>query len=74
VLGVATLSFGSTVNSLVLLVLNGSSFPLVETLVLSLAGIALSAFAIGYLIYRLELNSGSLKRRIRAFEVGWRKE
>ena len=74
VLGVATLSFGSTVNSLVLLVLNGSSFSLIETLVLSLAGIALSVFAIGYLIYRLELNSGSLKRRIRAFEVGWRKD
>ena len=74
VLGVSTFAIGSTINSLVQLVLVGSSFSVIETLIFSLAGIAVSALAVGYLIYRLELNSGSLKRRIRAFEVGWRKD
>ena len=74
VLTLSTFSIGSTINSLVLLALGGSSFSLIETLILSLAGLAISVFAIGYLIYRLELNSGSLKRKIRAFEVGWRRD
>ena len=74
VLTLSTFSIGSTINTLVLLTLGGSSFSLIESLILSLAGVAVSVFAIGYLIYRLELNSGSLKRRVRAFEVGWRRD
>ena len=74
VLGLSTFSIGSAVNTLVLIVSGGSTLSLIESLILSIAGIAVSVFTIAFLIYRLELNSGSLKRRIRAFEVGWRRD
>lgn len=74
VLGLATFSIGSMINSLVLVVMGGASSTLVETLILSMMGVVISVIAISFLIYRLELNSGMLKRRIRAFEIGWRND
>jgi len=38
----------------------------------SIAGLSLAALASAYLLYRLDLGSGMIKRRVRAFEVGWR--
>jgi quinol-cytochrome oxidoreductase complex cytochrome b subunit len=74
VIGLSTYSISSTVNSLVSLTLEGASLRGIEWLTLSLVGLAVSGLMIVYLLYRLELSSGFLKRRIRAFEVGWRKD
>ena len=38
----------------------------------SMAGLALVALASSYLLYRLDLGSGMIRRKVRAFEVGWR--
>lgn len=72
VIAVATFSMGSAVNSLVSLALNGLGVGTIAMLSLSLAGVGLSVLMIAYLLYRLELNSGNLKRRVKMFEVGWR--
>jgi quinol-cytochrome oxidoreductase complex cytochrome b subunit len=74
VLALATFSISNSINAVVDMVIAGVSLQLVESLGLALAGLSISVFAIGYLIYRLELSSGHLKRRIRLFEIGWKNE
>jgi ubiquinol-cytochrome c reductase cytochrome b subunit len=70
-LGLGTFAIGGALNTLVMLALQGASQRLVESLILSLAGLSISIFGIILLLYRLELSSGFLKRRIKLFEVGW---
>ncbi|MDG6905051.1 MAG: cytochrome bc complex cytochrome b subunit [Nitrososphaerota archaeon] len=74
VLGLSALSIGSTVNSLASIIVEGLNASLIGSLALSVFGVAISASAIIYILYRLELGSGSLKRRYKALEVGWRKD
>ena len=74
VIAIATFSIGSTVNSLVTLTLNGLGAWILGTLAFSVFGLAVSVLMIVYLLYRLELNTGNLKRRIKIFEVGWHRE
>ena len=73
-LGLATFSIGSLINLVVQLIIAGWTVTLLGSLALACAGLAISVVGIMYFLYRLELNSGSLKRRIKLFEVGWRKE
>jgi ubiquinol-cytochrome c reductase cytochrome b subunit len=72
VITIASFSIGSTINSLVSLTLAGLTLLGIEWLFASILGLAVSALMITYLLYRLELNSGMLKRRIKAFEIGWK--
>lgn len=72
IMSLATFSIGSTVSSLVSLFLRGVNASTMVALILSSLGVAVSGVMIVYLLYRLELNSGNLKRRIKAFEIGWR--
>jgi quinol-cytochrome oxidoreductase complex cytochrome b subunit len=74
VLGLSTFSIGSSINSIVEIAILGASLSLVESLALALVLLSISVFAVIYLIYRLELGSGHLKRRIRAFEIGWKND
>jgi hypothetical protein len=74
VLGLATFSIGTSINLIVEIAILGTSLSLVESLALALVLLSISVFAIIYLIYRLELGSGHLKRRIRAFEIGWKND
>lgn len=71
-LGLGTLAIGGSINSAVTLVVAGLSLPVVESFLLSLAGLSVAVCGIVYLLYRLELNSGSLKRHVRVLEVGWK--
>jgi quinol-cytochrome oxidoreductase complex cytochrome b subunit len=43
-----------------------------QSLGTSLVGLSLVVVCSMFLLYRLDLGSGSIKRRIRAFEVGWK--
>jgi len=72
VLGAGALSIGGSINSIVLMATYGISVGEVATLAISL--IALSAAVVGssFLLYRLDLGRGRIKRRVKAFEVGWR--
>ncbi len=73
-LGLGTFAIGSSINSVVTLAFVGANQSLIESLALSLTALSVSVFGIVYLLYRLELNSGLLKRRIKLFEIGWNKE
>ncbi len=73
VLGLSTFCLGSAINSLTSLVLLGPTGSIMGSLTLAFAGLGVSVLMICYLIYRLELNSGMLKQRIRLFEIGWKR-
>jgi quinol-cytochrome oxidoreductase complex cytochrome b subunit len=70
-LGVGTFAIGSSINALVELIVEGPAIASLTSLSLSLAGLSLAVAGTIYLLHRLDLDSGSNKRRIRAFEVGW---
>jgi cytochrome b6 len=68
-LGAGAFTIGSSINALVELIVRGPAIESLISLLLSLAELSLVVAVTIYLLYRLE--SGSIKRRIRAFEVGW---
>ncbi len=70
---VGTLAISSSINLVVELIWEGPSIARVSSLGLSLIGLSLSAVTTMYLLYRLDLRRGAIKRRIRTFEVGWKK-
>ena len=73
-LGLGTFAISGAFNAVVSLALQGPSQASIESLVLSLAGLSISVFGTILLLYRLELSSGFLKRRIKLFEIGWKSE
>ena len=73
-LGMATFAIGSSISLVVDLMVGIWTSLVIVSLAISIALLAIAVIGIVYFLYRLELNSGYLKRRVRAFEVGWRKE
>jgi len=66
------LAMGSAVNSFTGLVSTGGALGS-WTYVVGASGVLIVAMvATAYLLYRVDLGTGAVKRRIRAFEVGWR--
>jgi quinol-cytochrome oxidoreductase complex cytochrome b subunit len=72
VLAAGAFFIGDAINSLVAVALGGWSEASAASLAGSLVGLAAAVVATMFLIYRLDLGSGAIKRRIRAFEVGWK--
>ena len=60
-----------SVNGAVALAIGGSSNAFLS-LILSLAGLALVVVGTMFFLYRLDLRNGTIKRRVRVFETGWR--
>ena len=71
VLGVGALSIGSSINSIVVMGVYGINATEVTTLAFSLVALAATIVGAAYLLYRLDLGRGRIKRRVKAFEVGW---
>jgi hypothetical protein len=71
-LGLGALSIGGSINSIVGMATSGISGPGLAALAFSLVGLAVSVVGSSFLLYRLDLVRGRIKRRVRAFEVGWR--
>ncbi len=69
---VGALSIGSLVNNVVALALGGISWASMTPVLASAAVLALDIVGSVYLIYRLDLRTGSIRRRVRSLEVGWR--
>ncbi len=69
--GTGALSIGTTIDASVQILTNGLNLFLVEYFVGSIVGLALVVLGTMYLIYRSDLRTGSIRRRIRSFEVGW---
>jgi len=61
---------GESINQVVSLVLGGTE--VLPFLMLSLAGLSLTVLGTLYFLYRLDLGSGAIRRRVRAFETGWK--
>jgi ubiquinol-cytochrome c reductase cytochrome b subunit len=68
---VGALSIGSLVNAAVAFGLGDSSLLSIQTLLLSVAVLALDVLGSVYLIYRMDLRTGGIRRRVKALELGW---
>ncbi len=72
--GLGSLAIGGSFDAVVKLVLLGITAPLIEYLILSILALLAVSVATAYLLYRSDLGTGLIKRRVRAFEVGWRND
>jgi quinol-cytochrome oxidoreductase complex cytochrome b subunit len=70
VIALGSLGIGTWLNSIVEVALNGFNLARGVSLGFSLSLIGSAVFASMYLLYRLGFEEGSLKRRIRLFELG----
>jgi hypothetical protein len=66
------LSIGSLINGVVAYGLGDISLQSSELVLSSIAGLAIAVSGSIYLIYRLDLRTGSIRRRVKALELGWR--
>jgi len=71
-LTLGTFGISGSINGAVQLISQGTRLPILQSLSLSLAEIAVAVAGTVYLLYRLDLGTGSIKRRVKAFEVGWK--
>ena len=71
-LGLGTLATGSVIGALAALAQKGITGWSLVDLVVSGAVLVLAGFATILLLYRLDLGSGAVRRRVKALEVGWK--
>ena len=71
-LGLGSLAMGSAVNTFTGIMAAGSAAGSWAYFTVASAALALTVVAIAYLLYRVDLGTGAVRRRIRAFEVGWK--
>ena len=72
VLGLSAFSIGGLINAVVTMGTYGVSELELAALAFSAAVLAFSVLGACFLLYRLDLGRGRIKRRVKAFEVGWR--
>jgi hypothetical protein len=72
VLGAGALSIGDAINSAVLIATFGPTEAELASLVFSLVVLAVAVVGTCFLLYRLDLGRGRIRKRVRAFEVAWR--
>jgi ubiquinol-cytochrome c reductase cytochrome b subunit len=72
--GLGALAIGSTLNSVVALVIEGYSSSSAMALALSASGLGLVVLASSFLTYSLDHRTGTLGRRVRLFERGLKSE
>jgi quinol-cytochrome oxidoreductase complex cytochrome b subunit len=69
--GLGAMTIGGSLDAAVRIILGGmtvSSLEIFLTSILGLGGVVLGTI---YLLYRLDLGTGSIKKRVRLFEIGW---
>jgi quinol-cytochrome oxidoreductase complex cytochrome b subunit len=69
--GLGALTIGGSLDAAVRIVLNGTSLPNLTSFVTSVLELVGVVVATIYLLYRLDLGTGSIRKRIRLFEIGW---
>lgn len=69
--GLGSLAIGSSFDSLVQLITTGVSASSIGRLFVSTTGLAVVVLVSVYFLYRLDLGTGSVRRRVSAFEIGW---
>jgi hypothetical protein len=71
-LTLGTFGISGSISGAVQLISQGSAVSTLWSLTLSLAELSVAVAGTVYLLYRLDLGTGSIKRRVKAFEVGWK--
>jgi len=71
-LTLGTFGIGGSISGAVQLISQGSDLSILTSLALSFAELSVAVAGTVYLLYRLDLGTGSIKRRVKAFEVGWK--
>ncbi len=71
-LGAGSLAMGAAVNSFAGLVTVGGAVGSWVYFAATCTTLALAVVATVYLLYRVDLGTGAVRRRVRAFEVGWK--
>jgi len=71
-LAAGTFFIAACINQTVAGTVDGWTVAQAQGLAFSLGGLALAVLGTLYLIYRLDLGNGTIRRRVKAFEVGWR--
>ncbi len=74
IVGLGALAIGGTFDSAVSIVYGGLGFGNLLTLGGSLCSLALAVFGSIYLLYRFDLATGSVRKRVNFLEVGWHGE
>jgi len=69
--GLGAMTIGWTLNASVQIVISGVSFSTIVMLLLSMLGLGLVVLGSIFLLYRLDLGTGSIRKRVRLFEIGW---
>ena len=69
--GFGALTIGSSIDAVVKILVVGFDLPLLAYLGASLGGLSLVVLATMYVIYRSDLRTGAVRRRVAAFEIGW---
>jgi len=69
---VGAVAIGTFLNSIVGIALGDYSLASVGLFVMSGTALALDVLGSVYLIYRLDLRTGGIRRKVKALEVGWR--
>jgi quinol-cytochrome oxidoreductase complex cytochrome b subunit len=72
--GLGALAIGGSLNAAVQIVLVGASMASIMSLGLSMLFLAAVVAGTIFLLYRLDLGTGFIKRRVRLLEVGWEKD
>ena len=71
-LGVGTLATGNAIGDLVSLISGGMTLSALVGLAVSAAVLSVAAFFIILVLYRLDLGSGAVRKRVKALEAGWK--
>ena len=72
--GLGAMTIGGSLDGAVKILLDGASLPNLTsfiTSVLELGGVVVATI---YLLYRLDLGTGSIRKRVKWLEIGWEKE
>ena len=72
VLVLGTVGINNCISAAVGLLTEGPSIAFLVPSAIAIGELALALLGVIFLLYRLDLGSGSIRRRVKAFEVGWR--
>ena len=73
VLTLGTFGISGLIGSAVSLIVGGYAAGMASSLAVATGELALAVLGSVYLLYRLDLGSGMIRRRVKAFEVGWKR-
>jgi quinol-cytochrome oxidoreductase complex cytochrome b subunit len=69
--GLGALTIGGTIDASVKLILTGTSLPLIEYLLATSLGLVAVLSVTVFVLYRSDLATGHIKRRVDVLEIGW---